>query len=106
MSAFKAVLLCVAFLLPADSVLARTWYVNPGGTGDVPTIQAAVDTAKPGDDMLLAPGTYSWTGQCGSGDSMIFMKCAVWLHSEAGAADTALDAQWCGKCGVTETRGD
>lgn len=97
MSSFKAVLLCVAFLLPADSALARTWYVNPGGTGDVPTIQAAIDTAKPGDDVLLAPGTYSWTGQCGSGDSMIIMKAGVWLHSEAGAAGTVLDAQWCGR---------
>jgi hypothetical protein len=36
----------------------RTWYVNIEGTGDAPTIQAALDVAGPGDEVLVGPGEY------------------------------------------------
>jgi hypothetical protein len=37
---------------------AAVWNVNAAGTGDAPTIQAAFDLASPGDEIVLAPGTY------------------------------------------------
>lgn len=39
-------------------VAAVTYHVNPEGTGDVPTILAAIDTASAGDVIELACGTY------------------------------------------------
>lgn len=40
----------------------RTWEVAPDGSGDVATIQAAVDTAEAGDVILLEDGTYTGDG--------------------------------------------
>ncbi len=42
----------------ADCTLTSTHIVNPNGTGDFTTIQAAVDAASHGDLILVAPGTY------------------------------------------------
>ncbi len=36
----------------------RTWYVKPDGTGDAPTVQAAVDSAVAGDSIYVAAGKY------------------------------------------------
>jgi hypothetical protein len=41
---------------------ARTWRVRPDGTGDVPTIQAGIDSAAPGDTVLLEGGCYTGAG--------------------------------------------
>jgi hypothetical protein len=37
---------------------ARTWRIQANGSGDAPTIQAGIDSAKAGDTILIAPGTY------------------------------------------------
>ncbi len=44
-------------LTPAAS--AGTWHVDPGGAGDVLSIQAAVNAAVDGDTILIAPGQYA-----------------------------------------------
>ncbi len=41
---------------------AETYLVNPQGTGDFPTIQAAVDGAAPGDTIALADGVFTGEG--------------------------------------------
>jgi hypothetical protein len=57
---------CVSALCPLMFILflclpaaAGSWHVNPAGTGDVPTIQAAVNAAADGDEILLADGTFT-----------------------------------------------
>ena len=40
----------------------RTWSVNAEGTGDAPSIQAAIDSCAAGDTVLAAPGTYTGAG--------------------------------------------
>jgi hypothetical protein len=40
----------------------RTWLVDADGTGDAPTIQAALDSARAYDRIILAHGTYSGPG--------------------------------------------
>jgi len=41
---------------------AETYLVRPDGTGDFPTIQAAIDSATDGDVIELADGTFTGTG--------------------------------------------
>jgi len=45
------------------SVAARTWRVTVDGSGDAPTIQAAVDSCEDGDEILVGPGDYTASGQ-------------------------------------------
>jgi hypothetical protein len=45
-------------LLLIPGLTPRTWYVNIEGTGDAPTIQAALDMAGPGDEVIVGPGLY------------------------------------------------
>lgn len=72
---------------------ARTWQVNPGGTGDAPTVQAAIDSAEAGDDILLASGSYT-----GVGNRDIDLKGkAVTVHSSGGAAFTTIDCEGLGR---------
>ena len=54
-------------LLTVRSGTFNTIYVNVEGTGDQPTIQAAIDNAVEGDLIVVGPGRYTWTNQ-GGGD--------------------------------------
>jgi len=96
-----ASLVVVTCLLTVSSVLARTWYIKPNGTGDVPTIQAGADSASHGDTLLCAPGTYSWNNQgTGNGFGMIHIlrgSADMVIRSEYGPAVTILDGQWQGR---------
>jgi len=70
---------CLAFALfllsQVSFAVARTWYVNPSGSGDFTDIQPAIDAANPGDDVLVAASDYR---------EDIYMKSGIWLHSELG----------------------
>ncbi len=48
-----------AVLLTSGPAAGRTWLVLPGGGGDAPTINAAVDSTAPGDTILVGPGTHA-----------------------------------------------
>lgn len=87
----SAVVYSIPFLLlSAAKSDARTWYVKPDGSGDAPTIQAAVDSAMSGDVVLLASGTYT---QGGTFWNLIEMKRGVTLRGEAGPEQTVLDGE-------------
>lgn len=49
-------------LLSNGSAYASTYVVKPDGTGDFPTIQAAIDAALPGDIIQLTNGTFKGVG--------------------------------------------
>jgi hypothetical protein len=57
-----AIAMAVALLVPAAG--ATTYLVTPDGTGDFPTIQAAINAAVNGDLILLADGTFAGAGNC------------------------------------------
>ncbi len=77
---FIAFAVTLACLLSPRTGTAATWHVP----GDAPTIQAGINLAFPGDDVLVAPGTYL--------EHDIVMKAGVWVHSEQGPDLTAVDA--------------
>ncbi len=55
--------LCILLLgLSASTLPAATISVAADGTGDYPTIQAAIVAAANGDEVVLAPGTYTGDG--------------------------------------------
>lgn len=81
---------------------AKTWYVTSDGTGDAPTIQAGIDAASPGDEVVVAAGTYTWSTQGGdstalNGPTMVTMRSGVVLRSESGSEVTILDAEMKGR---------
>lgn len=90
--------IALAFLLGSTNVEARTWIVRPDGLGDAATIQAAVDSAAAGDDVLIAAGVYTWSSPPvpWSATIMVHLKPGIWLHSEDGAQATVLDGQHVG----------
>ncbi len=91
-----ALAVCIIFL-SARLAFAETWYVTIAGTGDAPTIQAAIDSAAARDTVLVGPGRYTWSNQ-GSGDEKGFIRVmerkTITLRSEAGADLTVLDAEY------------
>jgi hypothetical protein len=80
---------------------SHTWHVKVDGSGDVPTIQAAIDAAGMDDSILVGPGTYSWTNQ-GTGDDYGMIRMlrgapALTIVGEMGAAATILDGEFLGR---------
>ena len=51
--------LTAVLAIAATACQARTIYVNASGTGDYPTIRAAVNDSNTGDIIILLPGTYT-----------------------------------------------
>jgi len=72
-------LLLILLALPMG-LDARTWYIEPGGTGDAPTIQAGIDSAAAADTVLLASGTFSGTGN----EILDYSGKAITVCSETG----------------------
>ena len=58
----KPLALTCLLLLIASTCFATTYVVRPDGTGDFPTIQAAVDACADGDVIELADGSFTGPG--------------------------------------------
>ncbi|HMB68713.1 MAG TPA: cohesin domain-containing protein [bacterium] len=88
---------------------AAVYTVAPDGTGDFPTIQAAVDASVAGDTVLLLPGvfqdTVTRTLSGTSTRSVVFLKSDVTLTSSGGAAVTTIDGESAHHCVVGENLG-
>lgn len=85
---------------------ARTWRVLRDGSGDAPTIRAALDSAQAMDEILVGPGTYTWESEAADGvpPALLSLPRGITLRSMAGAEATVLDARgqgrvlYCAEC--------
>ncbi|MHC4384915.1 MAG: hypothetical protein ACYS0J_19070, partial [Planctomycetota bacterium] len=71
-------------LVPTTSALSITINVP----ADQPSIQAAIDVANGGDEVVVAPGTYV--------ETIDFSSKAITVRSSGGAALTIIDAHGVG----------
>ena len=78
----------IPFLL-ASAAGADTWIVDDDGKADFNTIQAAVDAASDGDEIIVLPGTYTGTGN----QVVDMLGKSVWLHSSSGPEVTIIDGE-------------
>jgi predicted outer membrane repeat protein len=77
-------------LVSAAAVSATVYVVNPQGTGDFPTIQAAVDAVMNGDIIELTDGTFTGNGN----RDIDFLGKAIIVCSQAGSpADCIINCQ-------------
>jgi hypothetical protein len=75
----------------AGSALSRTWYVRPDGSGDAPTIFAAIDSAAAGDIIEMACGTYV---ESRNYSTLLMPRSGVTFRSETGDPScVVIDAQ-------------
>ena len=94
-------LICLFMFTMSNVARARIWYITEDGSGDAPTIQAAIDSATAGDDVVVAAGRYTWTNQGTSGDHGLILFARdvtdIDLLSESGPQLTILDAEGMGR---------
>ena len=79
---------CILLISPAPAGAAE-WSVRPDGTGDLPTIQAAVDSAAVGDEIILEDGTFTGAGN----RDIRFRGKDVIVRSRNGVTAVTLDSQ-------------
>ncbi|MBE0567097.1 MAG: right-handed parallel beta-helix repeat-containing protein [Krumholzibacteria bacterium] len=65
----------------------RTWQVNPDGSGDVPTIQAAIDAAQDGDTVMLGAGTFTGAGN----RDLDYRGKAITVRGQSGGSPSVID---------------
>ncbi|MDH3214832.1 MAG: hypothetical protein OEN01_00905 [Candidatus Krumholzibacteria bacterium] len=100
MRLFKCISIMVVLLVVAmGSASAATWYVTWDGSGDAPNLQAAIDSTALGDTVLVAPGTYTGTGNF----EVDFRGKAIVVISESGASDTIIDCQGNGRAFIFQS---
>jgi predicted outer membrane repeat protein len=86
----RRIVAALALLLAAGVARATTWHVLPDGSGDLPTIQAAVSAAAPGDVIELGDGTFTGPGN----RDVDFAGKALTVRSRGGnASSCVIDCQ-------------
>jgi len=68
----------------------RSWYVHPEGTGDAPTIQAAIDISTHGDTVVVLDGTYTGAG---NRDLELGGRLHLLVKSANGPQSTIIDCE-------------
>jgi hypothetical protein len=88
-SVLVAVLVCVLSLVAVGAAEGATITVRADGSGDYPTIQAAIDDANNGDEIICEDGVYTGEGN----RNIIFLGKAVTVRSENGPENCIIDCE-------------
>ncbi len=93
MKAGEYLVICAVVLACAGSATAAILYVDPaGGPGTYTSIQPAIDAANDGDEIEVAPGTYTGPGGTETEPALVdFKGKAIRLYSSGGAGVTTID---------------
>ena len=86
LSMFRTALISM-FLTSA--ALADTWTVDDDGPADFQSISAAVSAASDGDEIIVAPGTYTSSSYA----VVLVSGKSLWIHSSDGYAATIIDGE-------------
>jgi len=79
-------IVCVLLAVPCA---ARTITVKTDGSGDYPTIQAAINDSNDGDEFVVADGVYTGNGN----RDIDFFGKAITVRSENGPENCVIDCQ-------------
>ncbi|NLW83956.1 MAG: hypothetical protein GXY41_06080 [Phycisphaerae bacterium] len=82
-SLMTSILAAVFVVWPGGVCAGEIISVDAAGGGDFTSIQAAIDSAANGDEIVVAPGTYD--------EAITFYGKAVRLRSSGGPAITTID---------------
>ena len=85
----KNLITCLVVCVMSGTALADTWTVDDDGKADFDNIQAAVDAASDGDEILVMPGTYTGTGE----EVVRIADKSVSLLSKDGLEQTIIDGE-------------
>jgi len=81
-----SMLVCCAIIALAFTASATTYVIEPDGSGDFPTIQAAISASSDGDIIELADGTFTGAGN----RDIDFTGRALTVRSQSGDPETCV----------------
>ena len=87
----------VTSILLTGNAFAGTWIVSPNGKADFDNIQAAINAASDGDEILVMPGYYN--------EQINFQGKGITVLSNNGPQDTVIDGNGAGSV-VSFTSGE
>jgi predicted outer membrane repeat protein len=94
LSRTHAITFLVAAAFASFPALATTYVVKPDGTGDYPTIQAAIDAAVDGDTIELTDGTFTGEGN----RDIDYLGKVITVESQSGTpGDCIIDCEGSGR---------
>ncbi|MDP6772607.1 MAG: hypothetical protein QF704_18000, partial [Anaerolineales bacterium] len=85
----KKLITCLTVSTLSGAAFATTWTVDDDGKADFDNIQAAVDAASDGDEIVVMPGTYTSTGD----EVVNIYGKSLLLRSFEGAENTIIDGE-------------
>ena len=85
----KRVITIFAAFIVAVSAMARTITVDDDGPADFNDIQAAIDDAYSGDEIVVADGTYTGPGN----RNIRFLGKSITVRSQSGPENCIIDGQ-------------
>ena len=90
----KNLIACLTVFVLSGAAFATTWTVNGDGGADFFKIQAAVNAASDGDEIIVFPGTYTRN----SSPVVEISDKSLWIHSSDGPEVTMISGQGIRQC--------